>query len=62
MNVDFTGSYTAAAGAFTMVDDQCSAGEGQYSYVLVGDQLTFTLIDDPCETRREILASSWTRM
>ena len=62
ITVEFDGSYTASGGEFTMVDQQCTVGEGSYSYSLVGDQVTFTLIDDPCETRRELLASSWTRL
>ena len=62
LTVAFSGTYTASGGDFTMVDEQCSAGTGSYSYTLVGDQLSLTLIDDPCETRREILASSWTRI
>ncbi len=46
-------------------DQECQAGalvEGTYTYALVADQLTFTLIQDNCRDRRALLtAVPWVR-
>ena len=57
----FSGTYTASAGTFTMSDERCDAGTGTYTYVIAGDQLTFTLVDDPCDDRVDTLTTDWTR-
>ena len=61
MVFDFSCTYVATADTFTMNDVECMDGEGSYTYVMSGDTLTLTLVEDPCETRREALASTWTR-
>ena len=61
MVFDFACTYEATANTFTMNDVECMDGEGSYTYVMSGDTLTLTLVEDPCETRREALASTWTR-
>ena len=61
MVFEFACSYAVSTGNFTIDDVECSEGEGSYTYVLSGDQLTFPLVEAPCDTRREALASNWTR-
>lgn len=46
-------------------DQECQAGdlkEGTYTYAVVADQLVFTLIQDNCRDRRELLTTApWER-
>jgi len=60
-NLEFSGTYTASGGTFTMSDERCGAGTGTYTYVLSGDQVSFTLVDDPCTDRADTLVADWTR-
>jgi hypothetical protein len=47
-----------------VADSACSDGQvGEYDYALAGEgmTLTLTLVDDPCATRADIVAGTWTR-
>jgi hypothetical protein len=69
------GNYTVAGNEITMVDTwegdvllqkmgkSCMGVEGRYSWVLEGDVLTATAIDDACEGRKAGTdGTPWTRM
>lgn len=69
------GNYTVAGNEFTMVDTwegddlmkemgkSCVGIEGRYTWVLEGDTMTATAIDDACEGRKQGTSGvPWTRM
>jgi hypothetical protein len=60
-------SYTIAGDTLTILDYGtgdyvCPDMKGRYKFIRSGDNLAFTLIDDPCEGRAQTLnGSKWTK-
>lgn len=52
--------FTAQNGDFTVTEEECS-DEGVYTYTFKEDKLYFTLVDDPCEGRNEVVPGEWTQ-
>jgi hypothetical protein len=54
--------YTADGSNFHITDEDCGPIPGDYTYVIDGDSVVFTLVSDACEDRRDGITGEWTRV
>jgi hypothetical protein len=61
-----TCAFSAAGGDFGITDSGCEGENedevGDYTYVIAGTSLTFSLVSDACEDRAFGLSGEWTRV
>ena len=41
---------------------QCTGMDGEYTYVINGNDLNFVLVNDPCQGRNAIASTKWMRI
>ncbi|MEM7009112.1 MAG: hypothetical protein AAF462_08270 [Thermodesulfobacteriota bacterium] len=58
-HTDSKGRYSLIEDEITFEDDTCQ-NPGTYQYIIGKDVLTFTLKDDTCEQRAQVITGTWT--
>lgn len=55
-------TFTADGSTFAIQDPECRDTVGSYSYVIAGQVVTFTTLDEACADRGGIIQGDWTRV